>query len=226
MEAAKMKEIRIKQGLVLFCLMLALVVQAFTTSGLFEANSSLQDNKLLIAAYFIGFSFEFSIFIAIYCGSRPAGILFAILSFFVGILFNNQWEGAKCYIDIHNWTLTFFRFPSTFNYVKFVSTTLLQLMNSSLVLIFSELYIKLRGVTDAKRQLRLLQDELTLLEGKRNEQRIRFEKLDVIADKEEKEINEMKKEIGILQDKKTELQEEILKLQKSKGGQNKKAVTA
>jgi len=221
-----MKEIRIKQGLVLFCLMLALVVQAFTTSGLFEANSSLQDNKLLIAAYFIGFSFEFSIFIAIYCGSRPAGILFAILSFFVGILFNNQWEGAKCYIDIHNWTLTFFRFPSTFNYVKFVSTTLLQLMNSSLVLIFSELYIKLRGVTDAKRQLRLLQDELTLLEGKRNEQRIRFEKLDVIADKEEKEINEMKKEIGILQDKKTELQEEILKLQKSKGGQNKKAVTA
>ena len=221
-----MKEIRIKQGLVLFCLMLALVVQAFTTSGLFEANSSLQDNKLLIAAYFIGFSFEFSIFIAIYCGSRPAGILFAILSFFVGILFNNQWEGAKCYIDIHNWTLTFFRFPSTFNYVKFVSTTLLQLMNSSLVLIFSELYIKLRGVTDDKRQLRLLQDELTLLEGKRNEQRIRFEKLDVIADKEEKEINEMKKEIGILQDKKTELQEEILKLQKSKGGQNKKAVTA
>lgn len=181
-----------KNNIILIVLVLALFVQVFNTASLYSSFSNLSDIMKFIGSAFIGISAEIGIFACVFAGSSKAGKYFAILSFFVGLLFHSN------FIDIQSidfWTTK-----------KFISSTLLQLINSSLVWFLSELYV-------------------TRTEGERN--KIDYEKYNKNIITMRAEHNELKEscniifeELNLLEQKKTDLENDIKRLQKVKAGKS------
>lgn len=203
---------------ILAALFLALTVQVFNTSNLYIGFSNLPDPYKTIAGYFIGLSAEFSIFICIYAGSRAAGGWFAIITFFAGILFHDHWK--EVYINIDE---RYFHFPT-----PFLSSTLLQFMNSVLVWFLSELFIEKQKITENMQTLAELNE--TISETK---QRITLLNIEVEILNDEKKAIELQKtkhnaeyanmllDLSNYEHKRDSLKQEITTLQKQKAGASK-----
>lgn len=120
--------------MILASLILALIMPIFNTAGLYAGFSHLPDPWRWVSSYLLAVSMEFSVFITIYSGHRRAGAWFAVLGFFVGLLFHDYWDRnslSPFYMD-----------------KQFMSSTLLQLINSILVWFLSELYVSKIGMKD------------------------------------------------------------------------------
>lgn len=156
-----MKNTQLKKNLILVTLFIALVVLMENTAKLYGITSPLDGNSKLVAEWFVGFSCEFAIFVCIYCGSSTAGIVFAILSFLVGMTVQN-----------YNEPLIVFTSPTEFYFNptnKFWASLLQQSVLSSIVWYLSELFVKFDSVTGINEHITKLNEEVTALEGKRTE---------------------------------------------------------
>jgi hypothetical protein len=200
---------------ILIALFLALTVQVFNTSNLYIGFSHLPDPYKTIAGYFIGLSAEFSIFICIYAGSRSAGAWFALITFFCGILFHDHCK--EVYINLDE---RYFHFPTAF-----LSSTLLQFMNSILVWFLSELFIQKRNTTEAIHNLSDLQQKHTALQqeiiSRENHiEAIRESEAEVLKDKTKvlNRFEAMNTELALWSYKRDTLIQEIKTLQKKKAG--------
>jgi hypothetical protein len=212
-----------KNYLILFSLVLALIVQVFNTSALYSSGSNLIGLENQIAGYFIGISAEFAIFICILSGSRAAGGWFAILSFFVGILFHDHW--SEFVLDIPH-------FPDNWYLISkhkaFYSTTLLQIINSALVWFLSELYVEKQqkaagqqtladleqNITAYEQKTAQAQQDLTDLEQERKRKLSQLENISSSIIRRNIEEKEAEK-------RKAELEQEIISLQKRKAGMSR-----
>ncbi len=200
-----MKNLNVKH-FILISLFLALIVQVLNTSSLYIGFSHLADPYRTIAGYFIGISAEFSIFICIYAGSRAAGASFAVITFFCGILFHNHWPEVQM-----NFNEGHFYFPT-----PFLSSTLLQLMNSVLVWFLSDLFIRKHETEKASDRLEtvLMQEVSVKMNIGIMSDRIlkaQSEHADI-----KKAFDQMNIELSEFNHKKETLQQEIITLQKKK----------
>jgi hypothetical protein len=202
-----MKNLHVKH-FILVSLFLALTVQVFNTSSLYISFSNLENPYKIIAGYFIGVSAEFSIFICIYAGSRAAGGWFAIITFFCGILFHNHWQEVQINIE-----RSIYYFPTAF-----LSSTILQFMNSVLVWFLSELYIE-------KRNAAVIYKSIAELEQNQCELKCEWESLATQIDKSKKALTEAENKYSLMnndlsqwEQKKEKLQQDITTLQKQKAG--------
>ena len=212
-----MKKITVNH-FILAALFLALIVQVFNTSSLFMSYSNLLDPYKQIAGYFVGLSFEFSIFICIYAGSRSAGAFFAIITFFCGILYHNHWKEVVIDFD-----------TSTFYFsTAFLSSTLIQFMNSVLSWFLSELYIEkqkltilLYELTDVNQQIINATTDLELL--KIEIEILNKEKADIqkSISKDKVQHSEMLNDLSQWKQTREDLRQEIFHLQKKKAGASK-----
>jgi hypothetical protein len=142
---------------ILFALILALIAQVLNTSGLYQIFSSHQDPVKTIVAAFSAIALEYGVFICIRDGSKKAGAFFAVGLFFIGILFHNTWGNSEVII---NWdTYKIERFYLERN---FMASTLLQLLNSYLVYLFSERYVRHLKMIDLEAKLK--QEEVEKLQ--------------------------------------------------------------
>lgn len=212
-----MKNIHVRH-FILAALFLALIVQVFNTASLFMSYSNLADPYRQIAGYFVGLSFEFSIFICIYAGSRKAGGWFAIITFFCGILYHNHWP--EVIIDYHSNT---YYFPTAF-----LSSTLLQLMNSVLAWFLSELYIEKISATRSIQTLAELEQKIKIAKStcENFDQRFLQDEQEYNIFLESKKQTEqlytsMEKELSEWEHKRDTLKQEITTLQKQKAGASK-----
>jgi len=203
-----MKNLKIKH-LILFALVLPLITQMFNTANLYQSISNLYGWERLVASYFVGVSFEISIFVCILSGSRSAGAWFAVLSFVVGIFFHDSWD--YFIVDFQN----VLKDPVHIGYhKKFYYTTLLQFINSVLVWFLSELYvskIKLEGNLEEEKHLN---NRLHSLRMEVADLSSRSTELNTITVERERSITEANKRL-------TKLEQEIVSLQKKKAGMSR-----
>jgi hypothetical protein len=205
-----MKKITVNH-FILAALFLALIVQVFNTSSLFMSYSNLQDPYKQIAGYFVGLSFEFSIFICIYAGSRSAGAFFAIITFFCGILYHNHWKEVVIDFD-----------TSTFYFsTAFLSSTLIQFMNSVLAWFLSELYIEKQNIVQANQSLSKLKSELADLSFHISNKVSESKTINESISHDRILYNKMVNELAQWEQKRESLKQEISTLQKQKAGASK-----
>jgi hypothetical protein len=209
-----------KKILILIGLFLALIVQVFNTASLYGTFSHLTQPLKFIGECFVGVSLEFGIFICIYNGSRSAGAWFALGSFFVGIMFHDNWQGTNIEYDLNPFQITRFHLPKVF-----ISSSLLQAMNSMLVWFFSELYVNKLLVKDLGQEIERLikqktEGEQDLAETNRKtaeaEQKLTAVNKEFTAS--EKKISKATELIAALEHDATELKQAIVSLQKAKAG--------
>ena len=212
-----------KNYLILFSLILALVVQVFNTSALYSSGSNLLGLENEIAGYFIGVSAEFAIFICILSGSRAAGGWFAILSFFVGILFHDHW--SEFVLDIPHFSDNWYLIGK---HKAFYSTTLLQIVNSALVWFLSELYVEKQEKAAGQQTLAELEQNLTAYQQKAAALKQELAGLEQMKTLQEEHSQNIQKRITHLnneekeaQQRKAELEQEIISLQKRKAGMSR-----
>ena len=214
-----MKNIKI-QHIILFALILPLITQMFNTANLYQSGSNLYGWEKLIAAYFVGVSFEFSIFVCILAGSRTAGAWFAILSFFVGILFHDSWD--YFIIDFPN----VIKDPMHISYhKKFYTTTLLQLINSILVWFLSELYVTKLKETKVNKALADLEQKVADTEQQLAEQIQKSAGLNRILADTDNVLQSRRNDIVESNQRLTEIELEIKSLQKKKAGMSRGITT-
>ena len=195
-----MKNISIKTA-ILAALVLLLVVQTLNTGTLYSNYSHLEKDGLrFLAGAFVGIGCEFAIFICIMAGSRFAGLTFALLSFVVGILFHNEFKDLR---EIDFWTTR-----------AFLSTTVMQIVNSSLVWFLSELYVKklneerlIQEIPVAEKHLSEVKQELATLQHE-------FQSKNNL-------LTQFKQELEGLSEKKHLLEQQIISLQKRKAGMSR-----
>lgn len=179
-----------KNNLILIVLALALLVQVFNAASLYASFSNLNDIMKFIGAAFIGISAEIGIFTCVYAGSSRAGKYFAILSFIVGVLFHATFSRFE---QIDFWTTK-----------NFFASTLMQIINSSLVWFLSELYVERTEADRTKSDYKKIKQNLTTAkEDIRQMEQIR---------------TVLYSDIEIIEQRKAELEQEVKKLQKSKAG--------
>lgn len=216
-----------KNYLILTALILALVVQVFNTSALYSSGSNLLGLENEIAGYFIGISAEFAIFICILSGSREAGGWFAILSFFVGILFHDHW--SEFVLDIPH-------FPDNWYLIgkhkAFYSTTLLQIINSALVWFLSELYVQKQEKAAGQQNLAELQQNLADHEQKKARLQQDLTDLEQEYNRKQKTLSSYQQELiqlesteKELKNRKARLEQDIISLQKRKAGMSRSATS-
>ena len=205
-----MKTINVRY-FILVCLLLALTVQVFNTSNLYMSFSNLTDPYRTLAGYFIGISAEFSIFICILAGSRAAGGWFAIITFFCGILFHNHWNEVQ-----FDWINKQFYFPT-----PFLSSTLLQLMNSVLVWFLSELYIEKQKAITISKSIAELEQQNRHLEQLALNQKEQIKNYEVAISAIEYNYKTMNSELSEWESKRDRLKQEITTLQKTKAGMSR-----
>lgn len=186
--------------LILFALFLALLVQVFNTASLYKSFSHLDEPLRFISSMFIGVSAEFAIFVCIYAGSRSAGASFAILSFFVGIMFHNNFSDVT---QIDFW------------YQKnFLSSSLMQIINSVLVWFLSELYVKKLKEQNLKTEFPKTEQDLKDVQKELKNSRESLDYTNVV-------LSDLKQEYEVLTQKKSKLEQDIVSLQKRKAGMSK-----
>jgi hypothetical protein len=179
-----------KNRLILIVLGLALLVQVFNAASLYHSFSNLSDILKFLGSAFIGISAEIGIFTCVYAGSDTAGKYFAVLSFFVGILFHSTFT-----------ELSEIDFLTT---RRFIASSLMQIINSSLVWFLSDQYVKRTEGEKAKTDYKKIKQEITELKANH--------RFFVQAN------NRVNEETVILEQKKAELEQEVKRLQKSKAG--------
>lgn len=182
-----------KNSLILIVLALALFVQVFNAASLYASFSNLSDIMRFAGSAFIGISAEIGIFTCVYAGSSRAGKYFAVLSFFVGILFHANFTDFN-YIDF--WTSK-----------NFIASTLMQIINSSLVWFLSELYVERTETDRTKTDYKKIKQEFDTLK----------KTLPMLS----KEVKGFEHDIEIGQQMKAQLEQDIRKLQKQKAGMSR-----
>ncbi len=206
-----MKSIELKH-VVLFALFLILVVPVFNTSSLYGDISTLKDHtEKEIARYFLGFTFEFCIFLCVYAGYRPAGIFFAFVSLFIGLLFHIPFEDVR---HIDNWYEH-----------KFISSVVIQIGISSLVYFLSELYVSiirkaeaLVKIVELIRRIAGLNTTKSLLEQEISEREQKIKLLII-------EENTRNMTLSEISEKENSIKQGIAALQKKKAGMSMKKQT-
>jgi hypothetical protein len=206
-----MKEIELKH-VVLFALFLILVVPVFNTSSLYGEISDLKDPiEKNIARYFLGFTFEFCIFLCVYAGYRPAGIFFAFVSLIIGLLFHIKFTDIR---HIDNW-----------HERKFISSVIIQVGISSLVYILSEIYVL---IIRKKEALVKLSELIKQIAGLNTIKELLEQEVSEIEQniKELSKTEETKKlNVAALEEKENNLEQSITALQKKKAGMSTKKQT-
>jgi hypothetical protein len=210
----------LKKLLILIGLFLALIVQVFNTASLYGTFSHLSQPLKFIGECFVGVSLEFGIFICIYNGSRSAGAWFALGSFFVGIMFHDNWQGTNIEYDLNPFQITRFHLPKVF-----ISSSLLQAMNSMLVWFFSELYVNKLKVKDLWEEIIKLtkqkteaEQDLTEANRKTAEVEQKLTAINKELSASEKRVFKASELIVQLEQDAAELKQAIVSLQKSKAG--------
>ncbi len=201
-----------KDNLILLVLLMALFVQVFNAASLYAHFSNLTDIMKFIGSAFIGISAEAGIFICIYAGSRPAGKFFAILSFFVGILFHATFTELE---SIDFWTTK-----------KFIASSLMQIINSSLVWFLSELYVNRTEIEQDKSNIESLKQTIATLRETERDLSITITELIDTNKYLEKNRSEIEHKITKHEIRKADIEHEITVLQKQKAGMSKTKVNS
>jgi hypothetical protein len=199
-----MKNIELKH-VVLFALFLILVVPVFNTSSLYGDISTLKDHtEKEIARYFLGFTFEFCIFLCVYAGYRPAGVFFAFVSLFIGLLFHIQFKDVR---HIDNWYEH-----------KFISSVVIQIGISSLVYFLSELYVSIIRKQEALLKLAELSSRIAELDSIKSPLEQEVSELEQKLKLLTKEEGSQKFRIAELKENENIIEQAIVSLQKKKAG--------
>jgi uncharacterized protein YoxC len=200
-------------------LIMILTFQVWHTAGLYLTYSRLETEKATIAAYFLSFTIEFMVFLFVYKGYETAGAWFAVCLFFVGILFNDNWDGSILTLDPFHLYL-----PKIF-----VSSTLLQFMSSLAIWYLTDIHVKARNEQGLNTRIQDLikkeQDLNTSIQRLSNEvAQISSAVYDFEQDKKklQQEITIVSKTLTDFKQAKQNIEQEIISLKKSKAGMSRK----
>lgn len=193
----------------LLLLFLLLTSMIMSNANLFAKGSNLEGWERTIGAYFTGFVFEAGIFFSIKAGSRATGYVFAIFSFFWGVLFDDQWGEFLIAVNRFDWDIT--DLP---DHSKFLSTISMRLGASILALVLTERYLTLLGehrmsqklkITEKMQDLALLEHSVSTL--KEQEARLEQSRNTLIREESIKQavIDELQSEIKSLRAQKGKL---------------------
>lgn len=202
-----------KKHLILIALILPLITQMANTANLYKSITNLEGWEKIIGSYFIGLSAEYSIFVCIYVGSRSAGACFAILSFFVGILFHDHWDYFV--VDFKN----IIRDPMHLTYHKdFLKSTILQFINNLLTWYLAELYVKELKKEGYINEEADISKRIADLRNKEAEESRRVAEVSRILAEKQKEERLLKNSITEGNKEVESLSEQITHLKKQKAG--------
>lgn len=123
---------------VLVLLFALLTTMVMVTAHLYAQGSNLEGWEKDFGSYLIGGVFEIGIFVCIKAGSRVTGYVFAIFSFFFGVLHEDKWGKFLKAAYSKDWEIT--QLP---DHTLFLSSTGIRLAAAILVLVLTERYVRL-----------------------------------------------------------------------------------
>lgn len=199
-------------------LIMVLSAQVMHTRGLYLSYTKLSGTTAELMAYFISITIEMLVVVFVFKGYRSAGAWFAIFLFFVGILFNKNWDGIEVYITLDPFAIQRFYFPTAF-----ISSTLIQLMCSIGIWYLTEAHAKNSRVQEANSRIQALYSEEQTVNSRIQELKIKEQEVKEFLQTSTKEVYRLNETIQALHKEKqglsstlTEWQEEINSLKKAK----------
>jgi len=205
-------------------LIMILTFQVWHTAGLYLTYSKLEDNQQIFAAYFLGFTLELMVYIFVNKGYETAGAWFSICLFFVGIFFNDNWEGSEVSIQYDPFQINRIYFP-----LVFLSSTLLQFMSSLSIWYLTDIHVKRRMERDLIKRLAELSKEEEAVNNRIAEKSIQYTELQKSIQVISTEIKtasttkaELENLVTELKEEVTEYRIEVKSLKKQKAGYSRR----